>query len=95
MSRLRTGLTGLAVVFLIVLLASALLSGSPRAPAEQQGEPLAVLGVAPGTSNGDAPARADAVRPASQPAKLSVAQPRAMKLPASAPASAPPPPTEI
>lgn len=50
--RLRWGLTGLAAIFLIVMLAAARL-GPPRAgqaAADQPGagEPLAVLGVAPG-----------------------------------------------
>jgi hypothetical protein len=50
--RLRWGLTGLAAIFLIVMLAAARLGPARvgRTPADQPGtgEPLAVLGVAPG-----------------------------------------------
>lgn len=64
--RLRWGLTGLAAIFLLVLIAAAGLR--PAAPARQeapQGEPLAVLGVAPGAAPADA---APASRPAPAPA---------------------------
>lgn len=46
--RLRWGLTGLAAVFLIVLVAAAGLRPSARDEKPGAGEPLAVLGVAPG-----------------------------------------------
>jgi hypothetical protein len=46
--RLRWGLTGLAAVFLIVLAAAAGLGPSGREEQPGTGEPLAVLGVAPG-----------------------------------------------
>lgn len=65
MDRVRTGLTGLGLVFLFTLAASAMLS--PQAPApkgKEASEPLAQLGVAPGADkaqtattnrNGDSP----------------------------------------
>jgi hypothetical protein len=46
--RLRWGLTGLAAVFLIVLVAAAGLRPTGREDKPGTGEPLAVLGVAPG-----------------------------------------------
>jgi hypothetical protein len=46
--RLRLGLTGLAGVFLIVLIAAASLQPTGRDNQPGTGEPLAVLGVAPG-----------------------------------------------
>jgi hypothetical protein len=46
--RLRWGLTGLAAVFLIVLAAAAGLRPTGRDDKPGTGEPLAVLGVAPG-----------------------------------------------
>ncbi len=46
--RLRWGLTGLAAVFLIVLAAAAGLRPAGRDHKPGTGEPLAVLGVAPG-----------------------------------------------
>ncbi|MFZ4110004.1 MAG: hypothetical protein ACOYKQ_05985 [Polymorphobacter sp.] len=47
--RIRVGLTGLAAIFLLVLVAAAGLRPGPAGPApEATGEPLAVLGVAPG-----------------------------------------------
>lgn len=46
--RLRWGLTGLAGVFLIVLIAAASLRPTGREAQPGAGEPLAVLGVAPG-----------------------------------------------
>lgn len=49
MQRVRVGLTGLAFIFLLVLVTAAgLRPGRSVAPAEAQGETLAVLGVAPG-----------------------------------------------
>ncbi len=49
MQRVRIGLTGLAIVFLLVLIAAAgLRPNRSMAPADSQGETLAVLGVAPG-----------------------------------------------
>lgn len=46
--RLRWGLTGLAGVFLIVMIAAASLQPTRRETQPGTGEPLAVLGVAPG-----------------------------------------------
>ncbi len=47
--RIRLGLTGLAAIFLLVMVAAAGMRPSPSvAAAEPQAEPLAVLGVAPG-----------------------------------------------
>ncbi len=53
MQRVRVGLTGLAFIFLLVLITAAgLRPGRSVAPAEAQGETLAVLGVAPGADQG-------------------------------------------
>jgi hypothetical protein len=47
--RIRVGLTGLAAIFLLVLIAAAgMRPAHSVAPQDSQGEPLAVLGVAPG-----------------------------------------------
>jgi hypothetical protein len=46
--RLRWGMTGLAAIFLIVMLAAARLGPARVADQPGAGEPLAVLGVAPG-----------------------------------------------
>lgn len=73
MQRVRTGLTGLAIVFLLVLIASALLRPERAAPAgSANAETLSVLGVAPST--GDAvppgmPKRQPAEAPVSAPAR--------------------------
>lgn len=49
--RLRWGLTGLAAIFLLVLIAAAgLRPAAPARPQPPAGEPLAVLGVAPGAA---------------------------------------------
>ena len=54
MQRVRAGLTGLAAIFLMVLIAAAgLRPARPVAHAAGRSETLAVLGVAPG-SNGEA-----------------------------------------
>lgn len=64
MHRIRAGVTGLGLVFLITLVGSVALAPSGRnAAPEGQGEPLAQLGVAP--SAGD---RADAADGLSLPA---------------------------
>lgn len=59
--RLRWGLTGLAAIFLIVMLAAARLGPArpdqPPAEAPGAGEPLAVLGVAPGPATRAADSR--------------------------------------
>jgi hypothetical protein len=68
MQRMRVGLTGLAVVLLIVALATALFNragtSGPTNVAEnvaqaktEKDEPLAHLGVAPGAANETAPAK--------------------------------------
>jgi hypothetical protein len=59
--RIRIGLTGLAVAFLVVLLASVVSrasrddvsNGAQQANESQPSEPLAELGVAPGASDSD------------------------------------------
>jgi hypothetical protein len=49
MDRVRTGLTGLGLVFVLTLGASAVLRPAPEPqPAKEAAEPLAQLGVAPG-----------------------------------------------
>ena len=58
MQRIRYGLTGLALVFLIVLLGTAILRGGGAdegngVNAAQPNDPLGELGVAPGQSDGD------------------------------------------
>jgi hypothetical protein len=61
--RIRTGLTGLAAIFLLVMFAAAGLRPSPTAVAvEAPAEPLAMLGVAPGANT------APAVQPVAAPA---------------------------
>lgn len=51
MQRVRAGLTGLAAIFLMVLIAAAgLKPARPSASARPPSETLAVLGVAPGSS---------------------------------------------
>lgn len=67
MQRVRIGLTGLAFVFLLVLLGTAIGDGGPdgaanriEAPAGvEPNEPLAELGVAPGQVDGDSANSAD------------------------------------
>jgi len=68
MQRVRIGITGLAVVFLVVLLAAAVVgfhskdriegtnaaSGAGENSATPPGDPLAELGVAPGGTSGGA-----------------------------------------
>jgi hypothetical protein len=57
--RIRIGLTGLAVAFLVVLLASVItrasrddvINGASQASENEPSEPLAQLGVAPGASD--------------------------------------------
>ena len=62
--RIRLGLTGLAAIFLLVLIAAAgLRTDQSQAAPETTGEPLAVLGVAPGA--GPAVAERDSALPAS------------------------------
>ncbi len=68
MQRMRVGLTGLAVVLLIVALATALFNragtlatsnsaANATQPKAETDEPLAHLGVAPGAANETAPAK--------------------------------------
>ena len=74
MNRVRIGLTGLAFVFLLVLISAAgLRPGRSVAPAGAQGETLAVLGVAPGMDSA-APAT---TAPPPQPAKKPAVEPAA------------------
>lgn len=58
MDRVRAGLTGLGIVFLFTLAASAVLDPVPTVSASQKmsGEPLAQLGVAPGSESSRAEA---------------------------------------
>ena len=57
--RIRIGLTGLAIAFLVVLLASAIsrasrddtMNGAQQVATNEPGEPLAELGIAPGASD--------------------------------------------
>ena len=49
MQRVRAGLTGLAAIFLMVLIAAAGIKPNRSAPPVAHGETLAVLGVAPGS----------------------------------------------
>lgn len=50
--RIRVGLTGLAAIFLLVLIAAAGMRPSASlTPQDVHGEPLAVLGVAPGAGS--------------------------------------------
>jgi hypothetical protein len=73
--RIRVGLTGLAAIFLLVLVATAgLRPGSVRSVPETTGEPLAVLGVAPGS--GLAIPGRDSATPASLPAAPAIPAPR-------------------
>lgn len=55
--RLRWGLTGLAAIFLIVMAAAAGLRPNGRQAKPSTGEPLAVLGVAPGPATRPAQAQ--------------------------------------
>jgi hypothetical protein len=57
--RVRLGLTGLAAIFLIVLIAAvSLRPAGPAAVHDPQAEPLAVLGVAPGAAPAEDVAKA-------------------------------------
>jgi hypothetical protein len=70
MQRIRYGLTGLAFVFLMVLLGTAVIrsgeepsnNSASAVPADQPSEPLAELGVAPGEGS-DNQGQANAVEP--------------------------------
>ncbi len=69
MQRVRTGLTGLAAIFLMVLIAAAgLKPDHPATPRAAAGETLAVLGVAPGSGNETA-RKTSAVQPAKPPVR--------------------------
>lgn len=77
--RIRVGLTGLAAIFLLVLIAAAgLRPGSDGPVAEASGEPLAVLGVAPGAglANPYGTSSRDSATPASAPAAPATPVPR-------------------
>jgi hypothetical protein len=64
MQRIRAGVTGLGLVFLIVLLGSLAVSREPQGPqAAEPGEPLSELGVAPAPQRNDSvPERATSGR---------------------------------
>lgn len=53
--RLRWGMTGLAAIFLLVMVAAASLRPAGGGTRHGAGEPLAVLGVAPGPASRPAP----------------------------------------
>lgn len=72
MQRVRLGLTGLAFVFLLVVIAAAgLRPDRSMAPSDAQGETLATLGVAPGPGGdkADVPVVAPADVPPAAPAR--------------------------
>lgn len=78
MNRVRIGLTGLAFVFLLVLISAAgLRPGRSVAPAGAQGETLAVLGVAPGMDSAAPAKTAPPAQPVKQPAAEPAAEPAA------------------
>jgi hypothetical protein len=64
MDRIRAGLTGLAAVFLVTAAASLLFAPDEAekiaAEAQEPGEPLAQLGVAPGSDKGEVGGATDA-----------------------------------
>lgn len=70
--RVRAGLTGLAAIFLIVMAAAAGLRPAKPPVSAAHGDPLAVLGVAPGSGT-DASlrrqSRLDTAQPTRQPAR--------------------------
>ncbi len=66
--RIRLGITGLAMIFLIVLIAAAgMRPDRSMAPAGAQGDPLAQLGVAPSSAH-EAAQRADS--PPAKPTRI-------------------------
>ncbi|TRW17146.1 hypothetical protein FMM06_02795 [Glacieibacterium frigidum] len=68
MQRVRAGLTGLAAIFLMVLIAAAgMKPNRSAAPAGTHGETLAVLGVAPGPGDADRRAVAETKAPPRKP----------------------------
>lgn len=71
--RIRVGLTGLAAIFLLMLIAAAgLRPDRSMAAPDAAGEPLAVLGVAPGAG----PAEADRVSALTASAKPAIPRPK-------------------
>jgi hypothetical protein len=71
--RIRVGLTGLAAIFLLMLIAAAgLRPDRSMAAPDAAGEPLAVLGVAPGAG----PAEADRVSALTASAKPAIQHPK-------------------
>jgi hypothetical protein len=77
--RIRVGLTGLAAIFLLVLIAAAgLRPDQSRVTPETTSEPLAVLGVAPGAgpAGADDSVRQASARPAPAAPALSAPAPR-------------------
>lgn len=91
MPRVRIGLTGLACVFLLVLIAAALFGNQRRARHVTPEEPLAELGVTPGgaptpkPSEVKPPVQETLVAPAGSPAPV-IAAPPAATQPAPGPA---------
>lgn len=79
--RIRIGLTMLAAIFLVVLVAAAgMRPHRSVAPADSAGEPLANMGLAPGAGHLDAPAK---VPVPARPAQVALVPPAS---PAAAPA---------
>ena len=69
--RIRLGLTGLGAIFLLVLIAAAGMKPAQSvAPAGLPGEPLAVLGVAPGAGPASTPAETRPQPPIQRPARI-------------------------
>jgi hypothetical protein len=64
MQRLRAGLAGLGLVFLVVMVASILFAPVRPVTESAPGEPLAQLGVAPGPTTKPAAALPAAIPPA-------------------------------
>ncbi len=76
MQRVRIGLTGLACVFLLVLIGTASIgSDAPAAKTSQPEEPLAQLGVAPGSGDMNGQQDLPTSDPVSQP--IAIAPPPA------------------
>ena len=70
MQRVRVGLTGLAAIFLLVMIAAAGLKPAAKTVQPQgQGETLAVLGVAPSSGEAVKSAQTAATPPERRPSK--------------------------
>jgi hypothetical protein len=70
MQRVRVGLTGLAAIFLLVMIAAAGIKPAAKTVQPQgQGETLAVLGVAPSSGEAGKPAHGVTQSASSRPSK--------------------------